>query len=164
MEGRHWTQCVSYRSVDGEEERSLDPTSADADTDSDRRRDLLERAWFVLSMLYAVLRIVLAGEFLVEYGLNLWVFAAIEFLSTPLYAIGASRGVRALMDGHRSSAIRWFMLAVAGFVAPDAYVVIAARHVPKSLYIAVLVWVVLGTLLGFRRLRRQIKRTTSTQP
>ncbi len=112
-------------------------------------------------MLYAGLRIALADAFLAEYGLNIVVFAVIELLSTPIYAIGTSRGVRAMMDRRRSLGLRWVMLAIAGFVAPDAYVIIAARHVPKSVYIAVLAWVVLGTVLGIRRMRRQIKRVAA---
>ena len=114
-------------------------------------------------MLYALLRIALAEQFLVKYGLNIYVFAVIEFLSTPIYAIGVSRTVRGLVDSRRSTAIRWLMVAILGFVAPDAYVVVAARRVPASLYLAVLAWVVLGTILGIRRLRRQIKLSRTAE-
>ncbi len=110
-------------------------------------------------MLYALVRIGLAEQFLVKYGLNIFIFATIELLSTPIYAIGASRMVRGLVASRRSSAIRWLMVSILGFVAPDAYVVVAARRVPASLYLAVLAWVVLGTILGVRRVRRQIRLT-----
>ena len=131
--------------------------------DSEPRRRLFERVWFAVSMLYALLRIALAEQFLVKYGLNIYVFAVIEFLSTPIYAIGVSRTVRGLVDSRRSTAIRWLMVAILGFVAPDAYVVVAARRVPASLYLAVLAWVVLGTILGIRRLRRQIKLSRTAE-
>lgn len=110
-----------------------------------------------MSTLYALLRVALAEQFLVKYGLNIYVFAAIEFLSTPIYAIGVTRMVRSLVASRRASAVRWLMVSILGFVAPDAYVVVAARQVPASMYLAVLAWVVLGTILGIRRLRRQIR-------
>lgn len=113
-------------------------------------------------MLYAFIRIVLADKFLVKYGLNIYAFAAIELVSTPIDAIGVSRTVRALVDSRRSSALRWMMVAIAGYTAPDAYVVIAARQVPTSLYLGVLAWAVLATMLGVRRLRRQIKASRRT--
>jgi hypothetical protein len=113
--------------------------------------------WFGTSMLYALLRIALAEQFLVKYGLNIYVFAAIEILSTPIYAIGVTRMVRGLTESRRATAIRWLMVSILGVVAPDVCVVVAARRVPASLYLAVLAWVGLGTILGVRRLRRQMR-------
>jgi hypothetical protein len=141
-----------------------DPSDLSDDTDgrsgtaTERRRRILERYWFAAAMLYALLRVILADQFLVQYGLNIYVFAIIEFVSTPLDAIGVARTVQALIDSKRASAMRWLMVALAGYVAPDAYVVVATRHVPRSLYLAVLAWIVIGITVGVRRLRRQVKK------
>ena len=126
---------------------------------TERRRRVLERYWFAAAMLYALLRVILAERFLVKYGLNIYAFAIIEFVSTPLDAIGVSRTLQALIDSKRSSAMRWMMVALAGYISPDAYVVVATKHVPRSLYLAVLAWVVIGITLGARRLRRQVKQS-----
>jgi hypothetical protein len=144
-----------------------DPSLTTGDSDSEavvvdierRRRRRLTQGWFVLAMFYALFRIILADKFLVKYGLNIYAFAAIELVSTPIDAIGVSRTVQALVDQRRSSALRWMMVATTGYIAPDAYVVVAARQVPGSLYLGVLAWATLAMILGVRRLRRQIKLT-----
>ncbi len=129
-----------------------------------RRRVLFERTWLGASLAYALLRIGVAQQFLVGYGLNIAVFATIELCSTPVYALGASQALQAMIDRRRSTAVRSLMLAIAGFVAPDAYVVIAARRIPKTLYLAVLAWIVLGAALGVRRLRRQMAALRAAAP
>jgi asparagine N-glycosylation enzyme membrane subunit Stt3 len=118
----------------------------------------LEHAWFVVVVVYALVRIVLADRFLTKYGLPIKPFAIIEILSSMIYALASARFVGALVDDHNRRAGFFGLCSLVGFGAPDVFVIVASDHIPRSIFI-VLALIVLGTVIfTVRELRAKMRR------
>lgn len=110
------------------------------------RRKYLTISWVVTIVLFTLVRLVVAKETLERYGLNIWVFGAIDLLTAVPYAIGVARVATSLIDRHRGAASGWGLVAAASFLAPYLYVAWAGKDAefPQA------VWWVLGVLMvGF---------------
>ena len=120
------------------------------------RRRRLELGWYGVSALYSVLRIVLAKQFIEEYGLNVAGFALVEVVATFPYAIGTAKLVGALADREHRRALRWALIAGAGFLAPDLFILATTRHAPWWVYAIVGAWLVAAATLGTRKVRDEV--------
>ncbi len=119
------------------------------------RRRLLERLWVVGSVAYGGLRIFVADRTVRRYGVNIWVFGVVELTTSWLYGLSTARLVGALIDRHGRLAARWSIVAVATFLAPEAFIVLTGRHMPRVVYLVVAGLVtVLGTLAVASLVRR----------
>lgn len=110
-------------------------------------RRLLELAWCGTAVAYCLVRIVLARHFLGDH-VNVVGFAIVELASVLPDAYGTCRLVGALVDRDSQAAGRWGLVAAAGFIAPDVYVLATARHAPAWLYLVVAVWMTAAALFA----------------
>ena len=110
------------------------------------RRIQLERGWILVSIAYGGLRAALVWKFLSQYGVNLYVFGVIEFISAALYGKSSAQVVGAVVDGTWIRLRPWLPVAVLSYFAPDAYVFLSAGHLPSDM-MAILVSVVCVTLV-----------------
>ena len=85
------------------------------------KRKWVEWAWYAISGLYSLFRVILAQHTVTKYGVNIWVFAIVEFGATIPYAVGTARVVTSLLDHDRTAATRWALVASAGFFAPASH-------------------------------------------
>src|SRR3954452_3185481 len=122
------------------------------------KRKWVEWAWYAVSGLYSLFRVVLAQHTVARYGVNIWVFAIIEFAATIPYAVGTARVVTSLLDHDRRAAMRWALVASAGFFAPDVYTLVAARSAPWWLYAIVLSWMTIAAVIAVRSLRGNLRQ------
>ena len=121
-------------------------------------RRWLEHGWFLVVVVYALVRIFLANKFLAKYGLPMKTFAVVELASSMMYALASARFVGALVDGHNRKAGFFGLFTLVGFGAPDVFVVVASDHIPRSIYV-VLALIVLGTIVfTVRELRAKMRR------
>lgn len=119
------------------------------------RRRLLERLWILGSVAYGGLRIFIADRTVKRYGVNIWAFAAVELGTSWCYGLSTARLVGALVDRRARLALRWGVLAVVTFLAPEGFIVLTGRDMPAAVYIVVLSLVgVLGTAAVVSLLRR----------
>jgi hypothetical protein len=125
----------------------------------DQRRALLERLWIGAVLSYAGVRIWLADRFFARYGVNIAVFAAIEVLSSLVYAFASARLVGALIDNKRSRAWEYGLLTVFGFAIPDLFVVLVAKEVPRSLYIIGACVVAISAVFSLLELRKKVRKS-----
>lgn len=120
------------------------------------------RLWIFATVAYGILRVALAAAFVADYGLNIAVFAAVEIGSSLVFGIASAR-LTAVIAGKRSG--RRGVLAVcviAGYFAPDAYVLAFAGRMPGRVLIPVVVIVTGGVVAGIVRFRRFRSGVTST--
>lgn len=117
---------------------------------------MLERSWIVGVVLFTIGRFAVAYGTLERYGVNLWMFGAIDLLTAVPYGLGTARLVGAIVDRRFQSATRWGVVSAASFLAPYLYLAWAGRDVGFP----PVVFVVLGVLafcfgtnavLGIRR-------------
>src|SRR4051812_38517386 len=122
------------------------------------KRKWVEWAWYAVSGLYSVFRIVLADHTVARYGVNIWVFAIIELAATIPYAVGTARVVTSLLDGDQPAALRWALVASAGFFAPDVYTLAAARSAPWWMYAVIITWMTVAAVIAVRSLRSNLRQ------
>jgi hypothetical protein len=126
--------------------------SADQDSSGPRRStQVLTWLWYAASLTYCGVRVYLADRYLRDHGLNVAVFAAIEFAATLPYAIGSARAVGAIVRHDTRRALLWALVASAGFVAPDVYLLATTDEPPRWLELVIGVWLVVGLAFALRR-------------
>jgi hypothetical protein len=124
------------------------------------RRQIFEISWVVGVVAFTFLRLLVAQETLVQYGLNIWVFGFIDLITAVPYAVGVARVVEAMVDRDAKGASGWLLVAGFSFVAPYAYVALAGTDAsfPVGVWVLlVVVMVVFGANAiwnGLRKVRR----------
>ena len=124
--------------------------------DKAQRRQRVERAWVVVTLAWGIGRVFVVWGALSRYGVNPWLYAGIELLTSGPYGLATARLVTSLLDRNRQSASRWAALGLAMFLAPDLYIVGSGRHMPSYVYAIVAVLVVLLGTLGFFSVRAKV--------
>jgi hypothetical protein len=126
-------------------------------------REVLERGWVVVTLLYGIARIALAGAFLSEYGLSVKAFAAIEISSSLLYGFSGVHLVRAVVASDRRRTIWWSLGALMGFVAPEVYVFSVVRRVPVSVIVVLVAIVAVSTAVAIVAMRTKLREARERQ-
>lgn len=117
----------------------------------------VQRAWVGATLAYGALRVALAGAFLADYGVNIVVFAVIELTSSYVFGAASGRLVDEVIRGCRGSRIRLGLITLAGYSAPDAYVIVHAHRFPEGLRNTVLGIVTGTTIVSTAVLVRRIR-------
>ncbi len=125
-----------------------------ATTHSAQRR-VLERLWIVGSVAYGGLRIFIADHTVRRYGVNIFAFAAVELGTSFVYGLATARVVGALVDRHRDALARWVPIALASFLAPEAFIVLTGHRMPRAVYLVVAtIVVVMGSVATWSLVRK----------
>jgi hypothetical protein len=103
-----------------------------------RRRTLCTRAWVVAVLAWSVARAVVVGRTLSRYGVSPWVYGALDLLVSVPYAMSTAGVVTNLLDRRMAAARRCCAAAVATFLAPDVYLLLAGHGKPPLVYGVVL--------------------------
>ena len=113
-------------------------------------------------MVYSVARLAFAWSTLVDYGLNVWVFGALDLATTYPYAIGTSRLVVAAVERNWRQGTLWSGVTMLSFSVPYVYAALTLNRLPPDLAYALLQLVgvltlaaVIGVLWRVRVSRRQ---------
>ena len=112
----------------------------------DTRRATFERGWILISVAYGGLRAALVWKFLRKYGVNPYVFGAVEFTSAAIYGKSSAQVVGAVIDGTWVRLRSWLPVALLAYFAPDSYVLLSAGRLPSDM-LAILVAMVCVTLV-----------------
>jgi hypothetical protein len=124
------------------------------------RQNSLERAWFIAVLVWSILRIVFADVFFAQYGVNIWIFAACEFVSSPIFARATAKMVIALSTHQIRNSMFWGVITLTSFAAPDVYLLSAGKNLPWMGYLVVIgIMTVAGTmsLIKMRRKARDMR-------
>ncbi|MCX6452329.1 MAG: hypothetical protein NT174_04540 [Actinobacteria bacterium] len=98
------------------------------------KRRLLERLWVVLVIAYGAGRAFVVWKALGRYGVNPWLYLALDVTSSWPYAVATARLVTSVIDREFSRARSWGVLAAVTFLIPDIYILAVARRVPTEVY------------------------------
>lgn len=119
-----------------------------------RRRERVGRAWAILVLLWSVARTLLVWATVGGYGLNPWLYFALDLASASVAAVATPRMICHFVDERRRRAASWAGFNLGAFLVPDAYIVLGSRRLPTTLLLLVCV-VVTATLttaiIGVRR-------------
>ncbi len=125
-----------------------------------RSLGVLGRAWALGVVLFSVARALLTWPTLSTYGVNPWIFLAIDVITAPPYGVAQALTVKILRDETRPprDAVGWAILVVVMFLAPYAYILWASEEqLPVIAYVVVGLWAAVFGTLAFLRMRKQVK-------
>ena len=110
-----------------------------------RRRQRLSYTWAALVLAWAFIRTALVWAAVGDYGLNPWIYLAIDLVSATVSAISTPRMVLSFIDEHYVQAVGWAVIALVAFIIPDVYIFLGTRELPTGLI--VIICVVIGVTL-----------------
>ena len=126
-----------------------------------RRRKSLETVWTALVLGWTALRIAFAEAYMVEYGINIWIFILVEVLSSPVLALSSTRLVRVLVVHSLRGIGFWGGLTLVSYAAPDVYLLTAGRGVPWSLYGVIVSVMTVAGIVSIIRMRRSLRQVAN---
>ena len=102
-----------------------------------KRRRRLSYTWAGMVLAWSFVRTLLVWAAVGNYGLNPWVYLAIDLCSAVTDAITTPRMVLSFIDERYRQAVGWGLIALVAFMIPDVYIFLGARHLPTSLIIII---------------------------
>jgi len=120
------------------------------------------RAWIVGVFAFSVARALVAWPTLSQYGVNPWVFLAIDVVTAFPYALGQVKVVNGFRYRQYGAVQLWALVVAATFFAPYAYIVLAGQErIPTIVYVVI---GVLATVFGAASLLRMRNQYRSALP
>ena len=120
-----------------------------------QRQKLFSYIWLLVVMLWCVIRIGAVSVWLSRYGVNTFIFAAIEIVSSLIYGVASARTVLALVNKHRRNALSWGIASAVSYLAPDVYVFSAGQSLPLMSYVVIITLIVVLGSAGIVDARRR---------
>ena len=103
-----------------------------------KKRRTLEFVWVGLTVLYGVGRAVVVGLTLSRYGVNPWVYGAIDATTSVPFGLGTARATTSAIDRRWRAMRKWTIIAAVAFIAPDVSIFVMGGHrLPKLVYLIV---------------------------
>ena len=121
------------------------------------KRRLLERLWVIVVIAYGAGRAIVVWKALGQYGVNPWIYLALDVTSSWPYAVATARLVTSVIDREFSRAKSWGLLAAVTFLIPDLYILAVARDVPTQVYAIIIAIISLLALLAILSLIIKIR-------
>lgn len=121
------------------------------------RQNSLERVWFIVVVAWSILRVIFADVFFARYGINIWIFAGVEVVSTPVFAFATAEMVVALSQHHVRKSILWGFVTLTSFAAPDVYLLTTGKNLPWLAYLVVIGIMAIAGIMSFVKMRRKTR-------
>jgi hypothetical protein len=128
------------------------------------RRDRLELAWFFAVMGWSAIRIFAVRTWLQDYGVDPWLYAAVDLGSSAPYSLASARTLGALVDARTRVALGWGALTLVTFAAPDVYIFAAGRALPWPSYVVVGSIATVAAALAIRSGRATVRQRRQIEP
>ena len=112
-----------------------------------RRRKHLTRTWAIIVVAWSVVRTIIVWAAVGDYGLNPWIYLAIDLVSATIDARSTPKMVLYFIDNRYRLAVRWAVISLVAFLVPDLYIFLGTRTLPNNL-IAIIVGIISLTLLA----------------
>ncbi len=132
-----------------------------------RSLGIFGRAWVIGNIAFSAARALIAWPTFGQYGLNPWVFLALDVVTAPPYGLSQALTVKILRDPERpaSDAVLWCAGVVFFFLLPYVYLFGATGDVSPVAYVGVGVWMALFGVLTVVRIVREVRaEDDSTNP
>ena len=121
----------------------------------------VQKAWFGLIIFLSFVRIATAELYFSNYGINIWTFAVVEIVSSPILARASSRMAVALKYHEIRQSILWGSLTMVSFSAPDVYLLTAGRGLPWTAYGMVLLLMTIAGTASVIKLQQKVSLQAS---
>jgi hypothetical protein len=101
---------------------------------SERHRQLVQRWWIVLVILWDVSKSFVIDKTLAQYGVNPYLYFAITISISIPYALVTARMLFAFIERHWKNSLVYGLAAAIFHFLPDAYIFYSAKELPRTLF------------------------------
>ena len=127
------------------------------------RRRLLSRTWAGVVVGWSFIRTLIVWAAVGDYGLNPWIYLAIDLASACIDAVTTPRMVLSFIDDHHRRAVKWAVISLAAFVVPDAYIFWGTRTLPTKLIVLIVAIIAVTSSVGVITVVRKIRAGRSAR-
>ena len=115
---------------------------------SERHRQLIERWWIAIVLIWDILKTILVDKTFAKYGVNPYIYFVIVITIAVPYAISTAKMLFAIIGNHWRHAMSYGAVAVVLHFVPDIYILATAKQVPRSLYDSFILMVIIFTVFA----------------
>lgn len=94
----------------------------------------LKRAWMGVVLGYAVIRATLIWKIFAKYGVNPYIYLAVDLVSAYFYAIYSAKLVEEFLRRNYRPTLKYLLLSLLTNFLPDIYVLLTAKEVPEFIF------------------------------
>jgi len=124
-----------------------------------RRTIIVERLWASTILLYTIVATFVVWKALSKYGVNPIIFFVIDAITSWTYGIATARLTMAVIQRRWKAVRKWAWASAISFVTPQIYILVAAHHAPRDVYLIVIAVISFMILLAFVSLLVQIRKS-----
>jgi hypothetical protein len=120
--------------------------------------------WAALVVGWSLVRALVVGATLSDYGVNPWLYLVIDLASAIVDALSTPRAVIAFIDRQYGRALQWLAASAIVFVLPDLYLVLGGKRLPRLAFVVIGAVVVVTSTAAVVGIRRRVvtgRRATS---
>ena len=128
------------------------------DAETLQRRKRLSRTWAGIVVVWSLIRTVIVWAAVGEYGLNPWIYLALDLGAAIIDAFTTPRMVLSFIDDHYKQAIKWAVISLVAFIIPDLYIFLGTRELPKRIIVVLCVIIGLTLTVGVVSVVRKIRK------
>ncbi|MFZ4720790.1 MAG: hypothetical protein ACOYMR_15295 [Ilumatobacteraceae bacterium] len=121
------------------------------------RRKVLARSWAGIVIVWAIIRTIIVWAAVGDYGLNPWIYLAIDIASACVDAVTTPRMVLAFVDDEYKAAFKWAIISLVAFIIPDLYIFLGTRELPTRIIVVVCVMISLTLTAGIISVIRKVR-------
>lgn len=127
------------------------------DTATLARRRMLSRTWAAVVVAWSLIRTLIVWAAVGDYGLNPWIYLAIDLASASVDAITTPRMVLSFIDNQYRAALKWATISLVVFIVPDLYIFLGTRELPKRIIVVVLLIIFATLVVGVVGVVRKVR-------
>ncbi|MEY4339220.1 MAG: hypothetical protein RLZ14_1070 [Actinomycetota bacterium] len=127
------------------------------DTATLARRRMLSRTWAAVVVAWSLIRTLIVWAAVGDYGLNPWIYLAIDLASASVDAVTTPRMVLSFIDNHYRAALKWATISLVVFIIPDLYIFLGTRELPRRVIVVVLLIIVATLVVGVVGVVRKVQ-------
>ena len=125
------------------------------------RRKRLSRVWFGAVIAYSVARAVVVWRALGDYGVNVWIYLAIDLACAIVDGINTAKLVISLADERYHDARKEGLITLVTFIVPDLYIVYSGNKLPKMVYFVLGAIVILAFVVGVIHIKKKVRKISA---
>lgn len=118
---------------------------------------MLSRTWAGVVVAWSLIRTLIVWAAVGDYGLNPWIYLAIDLSSACVDAITTPRMVLSFIDDHFRKATKWAFISLGAFIVPDLYIFLGTRTLPKRIIVLIVAIIVVTLTVGVFGIVRKIR-------
>lgn len=102
---------------------------------------MLSYTWAGVVVGWSLIRALIVWAAVGDYGLNPWVYLAIDLVCAAVDGYTTPRMVLAFIDDHFGQAVKWAVISLGVFVVPDVYIFLGTNELPTHI-----IWIVCAVI------------------